>query len=170
MKSTAHINGHPIHPMLIPYPFALLSSAVVFDIGARMHNGDRSWARTASHLTTAGLGAALAAAIPGIVDYFGSVPSHTTAKRSATKHALCNVSALAVFALAQSRRRHDGRLPGVGILLQLVGTGLLSIGGWLGGELVYHERIAVVEDGESELPRASQERQLEAARAQRSIS
>jgi uncharacterized membrane protein len=35
MKSTAHVNGHPIHPMLIPYPFALLSSALAFDTGAR---------------------------------------------------------------------------------------------------------------------------------------
>ena len=51
MKSTAHLNGHPIHPMLIPYPFALLSSAVLFDVGARMQRADRkaSWSQTASH-------------------------------------------------------------------------------------------------------------------------
>src|SRR5688572_25669340 len=111
MKSTAHINGHPIHPMLIPYPFALLSSAAVFDLGASM-GGRESWSHTASHLTTAGLGTALVAAVPGVIDYFGTVPPGTTARRSATQHALSNISALVCFALATSTRREDGRLPG----------------------------------------------------------
>jgi uncharacterized membrane protein len=145
MKSTAHINGHPIHPMLIPYPFALLSSAVVFELGART-GGRESWSQTAAHLTAAGLGSALVAAVPGIVDYFGSIPPRTTARRSATKHALCNVSALVCFGLSESTRRPDRRLSNAGLALAVIGTGLLSLGGWLGGELVYHEHIAVVDD------------------------
>lgn len=147
MKSTAHLNGHPIHPMLIPYPFALLSSAAVFDAGARLGGRD-AWSQTASHLTVAGIGSALVAAVPGIVDYFGTVPRDTRAKRSATLHALCNVSALVCFAGAQARRAPGGRLSQQGLALSLLGTGLLSLGGWLGGELVYHERVAVVEPHE----------------------
>src|SRR5688572_14035435 len=96
MRSTAHINGHPIHPMLIPYPFALLSTAAVFDLTASMRS-DQSWSQTARHMTIAGLGTALAAAVPGILDYFGTVPPRTSAHRSATQHALCNLSALACF-------------------------------------------------------------------------
>lgn len=142
MKSTAHLYGHPIHPMLIPYPFALLSSAVAFDIGARIA-GQPEWARTARHLTSAGLGSALVAAVPGIIDYFGTVPRHTSARRHATQHALCNVAALLCFAAARARRRDDEHLPAAGLSLALAGTGLLSIGGWLGGELVYHERVGV---------------------------
>ena len=144
MKSTAHINGHPIHPMLIPYPFALLSSAMAFDVGARVTR-QGSWAQTAKHLSAAGLASALVAAVPGIIDYFGTVPRHTTARRSATQHALCNVSALVCFALAGSTRQEHGPLPNSGLTLALIGTGLLSLGGWLGGELVYHEHVAVVE-------------------------
>ena len=146
MKSTAHINGHPIHPMLIPYPFALLSSAVAFDAGARI-TGRRSWAETARHLTNAGLASALVAAVPGIIDYFGTVPRHSAARRSATQHALANISALVLFAISGTQRLDDGRLPAGGTALALLGTGLLSLGGWLGGELVYHEHVAVVEDG-----------------------
>ena len=145
MKSTAHINGHPIHPMLIPYPFALLSTATVFDIGARL-TSHRAWSQTARHMTAAGLGTAVIAAVPGIVDYFGTVPPRTTARRSATQHALCNLTALACFALAQSKRARSGRLPTAGLTAALLGTGLLGLGGWLGGELVYHERIGVDED------------------------
>lgn len=150
MKSTAHINGHPIHPMLIPYPFALLSSAVVFDVGARLQKRERrdAWSQTASHLTMAGLGSALVAAVPGIVDYFGTVPRGTQAHRTASQHAVSNVSALLCFAAAASTRRAERYLPTAGLALALLGTGLLSLGGWLGGQLVYHEHVAVV-DGES---------------------
>lgn len=151
MKSTAHIKGHPIHPMLIPYPFALLSGAVAFDIGAR---GKRraAWSATARHLTVAGLGSALVAAIPGVVDYFGSVPPGTRARRDATTHALFNLSALACFAVAHLNRRPDGRMPAGGLTLALLGTGLLSRAGWLGGELVYHHHVAVVEQSDATLP------------------
>ena len=147
MKSTAHINGHPIHPMLIPYPFALLSSATAFDIGASV-TSRYAFAQTGKHLAAAGIGSALIAAIPGMIDYFGTVPPGTTARQSATKHALCNVSALMCFALAASRRRSDGFLPSSGLSFAVLGTGLLAIGGWLGGELVYHERIGVPEEGD----------------------
>jgi uncharacterized membrane protein len=142
MKSTAHLNGHPIHPMLIPYPFALLSSAAIFDVAAAITSRDE-WSQTARHLTIAGLGSALVAAVPGIIDYFGTVPARTTASRSATQHALCNLSALACFAVAESRRDEDGELGTGELALTLAGTGLLALAGWLGGQLVYHEHIGV---------------------------
>jgi uncharacterized membrane protein len=146
MESTASVHGHPIHPMLIPYPFALLSSAVAFDLGASL-TGRLSSSQTARHLTSAGLGTALVAAVPGIIDYFGTVPARGSARQTATRHALSNVSALACFAVAHASRRHDGRLPGGGMALALLGTGLLAMGGWLGGQLVYHEHVGVADDG-----------------------
>ena len=154
MKSTAHIYGHPVHPMLIPYPFALLSSAMAFDVAALLSGRD-SWARTASHVSNAGMASGLVAAVPGIIDYFGTVPRRTKARRSATLHALLNVSALACFGLAESKRRADGTLPRIGLTLEVIGTGLLSISGWLGGELVYHDHIAVVEDSPTTLKEVS---------------
>jgi uncharacterized membrane protein len=144
MKSTAQLFGHPIHPMLIPYPFALLSTAVCFDVGARI-TGRRSWARTARNMSAAGLATALAAAVPGILDYFGSVPSGTSARESATTHALCNASAVMCFAVASRTRADNGRLPDAGLALGLLGTGLLAVAGWFGGELVYHHHVGVAE-------------------------
>ena len=152
MRSTAQVKGHPIHPMLIPYPFALLSSALAFDVGSRMTGRD-SWSQTAAHLTNAGLATAVVAAVPGIVDYFGTIPPRTTARRSATQHALSNVSALVCFVLAKSNRDRNRRLPNTGLALALIGTGLLSLGGWLGGELIYHEHVGVVDDPSQKLLR-----------------
>ena len=153
MKSTAHVKGHPIHPMLIPYPFALLSSAVAFDIGARI-TSRAGLSATAQHLTAAGLGTAVLAAVPGLIDYFGTVPPRTQARRDATTHALLNVSALACFALAQARRAREGRLPANGLALGIVATGLLSWAGWLGGELVYHHHVAVADEPQPLLSQA----------------
>jgi uncharacterized membrane protein len=142
MKSTAQVGGHPIHPMLIPYPFALLTTAAAFDVAARIRSR-REWSQTAGHMTAVGLTMALVAALPGVIDYFGSVPRGTTAKRSATQHALTNLSALACFALVQSLRQRGGRLRGGALGAALLGTGLLSLGGWLGGQLVYHEHVGI---------------------------
>src|SRR4051794_29072056 len=136
MQSTAHVAGHPIHPMLIPYPFALLSAAAAFDIAAQVRDRPE-WARTAQHLITVGVGTALVAALPGAVDYFGSVPDHSAAKRSATTHGLCNLSAVACFTAANRLRDPDRLLSRRGRRLSLLGTGLLAVAGYLGGELVY---------------------------------
>jgi len=32
MESKAKIMGHPIHPILIPFPLGLLTTSVVFDV------------------------------------------------------------------------------------------------------------------------------------------
>ena len=105
MKSTARIAGHPVHPMLIPYPFALLSTAAAFDVidkarhrpRAGVERADHVFGRTAGHLLDAGLLSAVVAAVPGIVDYFGSVPRGTQAARHATWHAAFNSSAMSCW-------------------------------------------------------------------------
>ncbi|HVL66802.1 MAG TPA: DUF2231 domain-containing protein [Vicinamibacterales bacterium] len=141
MKSAARIGGHPIHPMLIPYPFAFLSGAVAFDAAALARN-DEGYARTAQHLTNAGIVTALAAAVPGIIDYALRVPAGKP-RRTATVHMLSNVSALACFAGAAFARRDAAPVSRTVLALEAIGTGLLSIGGWLGGSLTYHHQVGV---------------------------
>jgi uncharacterized membrane protein len=148
MKSTAQINGHPIHPMLIPYPFALLTGGAAFDVGARM-TGREAWSQTAAHMTNVGLGAALMAAVPGIVDYFGTIPRRSSASRTATQHALFNLSALACFAFARANRDDDRRVSNTGLAAGLIGTGLLCMGGLLGGTLIYKEHVGLDEEDSS---------------------
>jgi uncharacterized membrane protein len=145
MKSTAHLQGHPLHPILIPYPFALLTSATAFDVAARA-TGREDLSPTAHHISKAGLACALVAALPGIIDYFGTVPRRSRAKKIATAHALLNVSALTCFALAESSRDDGRRLSKQGLVLSLAGTAILSYSGWLGGKLIYHESIGVDEE------------------------
>jgi uncharacterized membrane protein len=141
MKSTASIGDHPIHPMLIPYPFAFLTGAAAFDVLAASRR-DRELATTARHLGTAGLISAVVAAIPGVIDYLTAVPEGAP-KRTATAHMLSNLSALACFAVAAADRREDALPSRNTVVCGLIGTALLSVGGFLGGHLVYKHEIGV---------------------------
>src|ERR1051325_5914769 len=98
MKSHASIKGHPLHPMLIVYPFAFLTGAFGFNAVAAASK-NRELRTVGDYLVPTGVAAGLLAAVPGIVDYLNSVPPQSSAKDRATKHALINVSSMALFAL-----------------------------------------------------------------------
>ena len=143
MRSSAHIKGHPIHPMLIPFPFAFLFGSALVDTWARA-TGRREWFRTANHLNTLGIWSALVAAVPGLIDYLFAVPPNSSASDRATKHALTNVSALGLFAIAHRGGGNDYEPPAAwSVGAKLVGAGLLAAGGWMGGTLVYRNQIGV---------------------------
>lgn len=142
MKSTARIGDHPIHPMLIPYPFAFLSGAFGFRLAAKARQSE-ALAKTADHLRTAGLASAVVAAVPGLIDYLTAVPEGRP-KTTATQHLLSNSSALACFAAAAlaARRARDN---GAALRFESLGTALLCLGGYLGGSLSYKHHVGVVE-------------------------
>jgi len=99
MKSKAVLLGHPLHPMLIPFPFAFLTGAVVFDVTGWWSDAV-SWWTTGAYLSAAGIATALIAAVPGFIDYLYTVPPDSSGKSRATKHLLANLSAVALFAIA----------------------------------------------------------------------
>lgn len=142
MRSTAHLKGHPIHPMLVPFPLAYLTGSALVNAWARA-TGRPDWFRTASHMSRLGLGSALAAALPGVIDYIFAVPPNSSGRARATSHMLVNLSALGMFAAARLGRRHDGRPAYPAVAAELCGAGLLVAGGWLGGTLVYRNQIGV---------------------------
>src|SRR4051812_4402064 len=140
MKSTASIKSHPIHPMLIPFPFAFLSGGWGFRVAAAM-TGNDDLKTVSRYLVPAGLVAGLVAAVPGVVDYLNSVPPRSSAKDRATKHALLNVTSLALFAAGWIvGRKRDNAVP---LALHSVGTATLCAGGWMGGTLAYRNQIGV---------------------------
>ncbi|HSK10592.1 MAG TPA: DUF2231 domain-containing protein [Vicinamibacterales bacterium] len=142
MRSRASIHGHPIHPMLIPFPFAFLYGGAAFDLLARW-TSRAHLAQTGRSLQSAGLATALAAAAPGLVDYLFTVPPDSSGKQRATKHMLANLGAVGLFALARAARAGRILPPATTLALNLAGAGLMGIGGWLGGTLVYRNEIGV---------------------------
>jgi nitrite reductase/ring-hydroxylating ferredoxin subunit/uncharacterized membrane protein len=143
MRSKASVRGHPIHPALIPFPFAFLVGAFLFDAAGRL--ADRpSWWTTGGHLAAAGIVTALIAAVPGFIDYLFTVPPRSTGKQRATRHMIVNLLAVALVATAWIVRRDMLDGPNTLVLgLELAALGLLTAGGWMGGTLVNRNQIGV---------------------------
>jgi len=140
MKSAASLHSHPLHAMLMPFPFAYLTGAFAFGVaGALLRR--RELTMVSRHLIPAGIATGLAAAIPGLIDYQQRVPPQSSAKERATKHALINSTALSLFAASWFAGRSGRR--GMPLALQALGTAAISVGGWLGGTLVYRNQIGV---------------------------
>ena len=141
MQSRASIKAHPIHPMLIVYPFAFLTGAFGFTAAAAALK-KQDLRDVARHLVPAGIVAGVAAAVPGVIDYLTVVPPQSSGQERARKHALLNVTGLSLFTtswlLERSRRR-----PGVSLLLQGLGSAVMSVAGYLGGTLVSRNQISV---------------------------
>jgi uncharacterized membrane protein/nitrite reductase/ring-hydroxylating ferredoxin subunit len=143
MRSKASIKGHPIHPALIPFPFAFLYGALIFDVLGVAADRPAWWA-TGGHLALAGIIAAVVAALPGLTDYLFTVPPSSTAKARATKHMIANLTAVALVAMAWWLRPEAAVAPGAPVLgLEALAVGLLTVGGWMGGTLVNRNQIGV---------------------------
>lgn len=144
MRSHAHINGHPIHPMLVAFPVAFLVGAVGFDLVGYFKDSASLWT-TGGYLALAGIATAVLAAVPGLIDYWYTVPPRSSARKRATIHMVVNLSAVALFALAALLRGGPSQPPAIlHIVIAVVALASLSVGGWLGGELVAKNQISVV--------------------------
>src|SRR5438552_15818537 len=71
-KSTAQIAGHPIHPMLIPFPIACFVLAFCSDL-AFWNTSNDFWANASLWLLGIGLIMAGLAALMGLTDVLGDV-------------------------------------------------------------------------------------------------
>jgi len=71
IRSTARIGGHPIHPMLVPFPIAFLIGALLSDLA---YAGTRNafWATASAWLVGAGVVGGVLAALAGVTDFLGN--------------------------------------------------------------------------------------------------
>jgi uncharacterized membrane protein len=146
MATPASIRHHPIHPMLVVFPFALWTTAVVFDI-VGIVTGTRVARAVAFYNIGAGIVGALAAAVPGFIDY---LTTHGATRRVGTWHMALNLAALGLFTVSWLSRTawgagivgSDSWLP---VLTAIVGVSLLFPAGWLGGSLVYKHGMGVAQ-------------------------
>jgi len=145
MRSPASIMGHPIHPMLIPFPIALWVFSLVADL-IYLWRGNPVWEWVAFYTLAGGIVGALLAAVFGIIDYFGI--KDRKASSIAAWHARINVLALLIFAAGFYLRTAGGaelvsESLTIPVALSVVGVILITISGWLGGELVFKHGVAV---------------------------
>jgi nitrite reductase/ring-hydroxylating ferredoxin subunit/uncharacterized membrane protein len=141
MKTIANIKGHPIHPMLVAFPIAFLFGAFVCDVVGTLA-GLSAWWKAGAYMALAGIGSAFIAAIPGLIDFLYSVPPRSSGKKRAAYHMIVNLSGVGLFIAAWVVRGSATAQPIVPVvLLEGAGIGLITVGGWLGGTLVYRNFI-----------------------------
>ena len=152
MESKAKALGHPIHQMLIPFPFGLLSTAVIFDI-VYLIWGYPTMVTVSFWMIVGGIIGGLIAAPFGLIDWL-AIPQGTRAKSVGLLHGLGNVVVLALFAASCWLRYGNATAivayvpTTAALVLSFVGFALAGGTGWLGGELV--DRLSVgVDDGAS---------------------
>jgi uncharacterized membrane protein len=141
-KSTARILGHPIHPMLVPFPIVFLTSALLTDI-AYVRSGWATWAYASSWLIGAGIAAALLAALAGFTDFFGD--RRIRSLRPAWFHMTGNLAAVLLSVVNFLVHLRDGAVAVMptGLILSAIVALLLAFNGWMGGELVFRHGVGV---------------------------
>src|SRR5687768_6727194 len=146
MASPASIGGHPIHPMIIPFPIALWVFSLIADV-IYLWRGNPVWRDWIAFYTLlGGIVGAAAAAVFGIIDWLAI--KDRAVKKVADWHARLNVVALLVFAAGFYLRTAGGAewvggSHAIPFALSVVGVVLISVSGWLGGELVFRHGVAV---------------------------
>ena len=79
MESRAKLFGHPIHPILIPFPLGLLTTSVVFDV-VYLLTGDGKWLGVSYWMIAAGVIGGLAAAVFGLIDCLAIPPARAPSR------------------------------------------------------------------------------------------
>jgi uncharacterized membrane protein len=152
VSSTAAIKGHPIHPMLVPFPIAFLVGVLASDL-MFAGTGDVFWARASIWLVGAGVVMGGLAAIFGLIDF---LTIERVRSPTGWTHFLGNllVVVLSLVSLLLRRGDHAGAILPGGLILSFIVVGILLVTGWLGGELAYRFKIGVIE-GSAEQPTAA---------------
>jgi uncharacterized membrane protein len=143
-RSTARIAGHPIHPMLIPFPVAFFVSAFVTDL-VFWKTAYPMWATASTWLLGAGLLMAALAALAGLTDFLGE--PRIRALRQAWIHMLGNVLAVVlslVNFLVHMRDGYSAVIP-TGLALSGVVVLILLVTGWFGWAMVYRHHVGIAD-------------------------
>jgi uncharacterized membrane protein len=143
-KSTLAIAGHPLHPMLIPFPVVFFVTTLVTDI-AYVRTANPFWAQASTWLLGAGLVMAALAALAGLTDFLGE--RRIRALRPAWLHMIGNVIAVALSLANLLIRLSDtgAGLPSAALPLSAIVVLLLLFNGWMGWEMVYRHRVGVAD-------------------------
>jgi uncharacterized membrane protein len=160
MYSKVKVAGHPVHPMVVGLPVTLYATALVC-FAAYALGATAFWFRVGVYANVAGVITALAAAVPGFIDWALGIPSTSPAKATGLSHMACNVGALILFvsnALLQWGHRLDASPPvGLSVVLPLLGVLLTVAAGFLGWKLVqtHHVGVDLTPEQERLEPRAA---------------
>ena len=139
--------GHPLHPALTDVPLGAWTAALALDAMESI-SGRRELAAGADAAIAVGLVGAAGAAVTGLTDW-----SETSgrARKVGMLHGLLNVGATVLYTTSLVLRRKKKRNAGVGFAM--LGYAVSSASAYLGGHLVFGEKIGVDHAATREMPK-----------------
>jgi nitrite reductase/ring-hydroxylating ferredoxin subunit/uncharacterized membrane protein len=130
--------GHPLHAVLTDVPIGSWTAAAILDL-LEENTGSRSMGRAADAAITVGLLGASAAAVTGLADW--SKIGGGRPRRIGLVHGLLNATATGCYLTSLCFRVGGARR--TGRQLACLGYMISSVAAYLGGHLVYKEKLGV---------------------------
>jgi uncharacterized membrane protein len=138
--------GHPLHPPLTDATIGAYTAATVLGFASIVGVAERGAAHGWWLALVLGLIFTVPTALAGLADWLTISPG-TPLKRTATSHLIAMVSAT-VFFLIAALIGHGGYTHGAvdagPYVLTLIGFAAMTIGGWLGGAIVFVHGMRVL--------------------------
>lgn len=138
--------GHPLHPMLTDIPIGAWTVTLALD-GLETITGRPAFNIGADTSLGVGLLGAVASAITGAAQWQYTIGRQ---RRLGLSHALLNVAALGLYGASLAYRLNGKRR--AGRLTALLGYGFVLVSGYIGGDLVFGQRLGVTHIPEQEIP------------------
>jgi uncharacterized membrane protein len=138
--------GHPIHPPLTDATIGTYTFATVAGLAEVLGITETSGAVAWWLALIAGLIFTVPTALTGLIDWLG-IERHTEVWKTATLHLTAMVTATLFFAIAaisgHGAYTHQNVSAGA-YILTVIGFGFLTLGGWLGGAIVFVHGMRVL--------------------------
>ena len=149
--------GHPLHPPLTDATIGIYTFATVAAVLSKLGIAEEEAAQGWMLALIVGAIATAPTALTGLADWV-RIQRGTPLVRTATAHMVAMLLATAFFLIsigAGYSEGMDGAVPDGAFVLTLVGFLLLTVGGWLGGTIVFHYGMRVLNLVEEPASRAS---------------
>jgi nitrite reductase/ring-hydroxylating ferredoxin subunit/uncharacterized membrane protein len=128
--------GHPLHPVFTDVPIGAWTATLVLDVMDAA--GHQRCAPAAEVALQVGLAGAAGSAITGLTDWQAT---DGRARRKGIIHGLLNLTATTLYTASLIQRKQKHRSSGR--TLAFCGFAISAAAAWIGGDLVYNERIGV---------------------------
>jgi len=138
--------GHPIHPPLTDATIGTYTFATVAALAEVLGITEKAGAYGWWIALIAGLIFTVPTALTGLADWL-SIERGSELWKTATSHMIAMVTATVFFALAAifgHGSYSHGNVSTGAFILTLIGFGVLTLGGWLGGAVVYVHGMRVL--------------------------
>lgn len=138
--------GHPLHPPLTDATIGLYIGATAFGVLSALGVSDRNMATAWWLALVVGLLVTGPTALAGFADWL-TITWGTPIWRTATLHMFSMLTAALFFLLAAIFGHGgyvDGEVTTGSLILTLLGFGFLTLGGWLGGAIVFVHGMRVL--------------------------